>query len=66
MAHSVIITTPMPTLDEIGEELGLKKSEQDSLIRLVDKRISQQKKTSDSKAPNSTVKRKNKKSKKKK
>ncbi len=38
MAHSVIITTPMPTLDEIGKELGLTRAEQDSLIRLVDER----------------------------
>jgi hypothetical protein len=38
MAHSVIITTPMPTLDEIGKELGLTRAEQDFLIRLVDEK----------------------------
>ena len=37
-AHSVIITSPMPTLDEIGKELGLSRSEQKSLIRLVNGR----------------------------
>ena len=36
MAHSVIITTPMPTLDEIGKRLGLSKAEQESIIRMVD------------------------------
>jgi hypothetical protein len=37
MAHSVIITTPKLTLDELGEQYGLSKAEQESLIRLVDK-----------------------------
>jgi hypothetical protein len=40
MTHSVIITTPMPTLDEIGKELGLTRAEQDYLIRLVDNKVS--------------------------
>jgi len=35
MAHSVIITTPRLTLDELGEQYGLSKAEQESLIRLV-------------------------------
>jgi hypothetical protein len=38
MAHSVIITTPMPTLDEIGKRLGLSKAEQESIIRMVDEK----------------------------
>jgi len=35
MARSVQITTPIPTLQEFGESLGMSKSRQDSLIRLV-------------------------------
>ena len=35
MARSVQITTPIPTLKEFGESLGLSKRRQDSLIRLV-------------------------------
>jgi hypothetical protein len=35
MARSVDITTPIPTLEEFGESLGLSKSRQDSLLRLV-------------------------------
>jgi len=35
MAHSVIITTPRLTLDELGKQYGLSKAEQESLIRLV-------------------------------
>jgi hypothetical protein len=38
MAHSVTITTPMPTLDEIGKRLGLSKAEQESIIRMVDEK----------------------------
>jgi hypothetical protein len=38
MSHTVTITTPMPTLDELGKELGLTKAEQDFLIRLVDEK----------------------------
>ena len=38
MAHSVTITTPMPTLDELGKELGLTKAEQEFIIRLVDEK----------------------------
>lgn len=38
MAHSVTITTPMPTLDELGKELGLTKAEQKFIIRLVDEK----------------------------
>jgi hypothetical protein len=38
MAHSAIITTPMPTLDELGERLGLSKAKQKYLIRLVDEK----------------------------
>jgi len=40
MAHSVIITTPMPTLDELGKELGLTRAEQKLIIRLVDEKTS--------------------------
>jgi hypothetical protein len=36
MRPPVVITTPMPTLDEIGRELGLSAARQKSLIRLVD------------------------------
>jgi hypothetical protein len=36
MRPPVVITTPMPTLDEIGRELGLSAATQKSLIRLVD------------------------------
>ncbi len=35
MARSVRITTPIPTLKEFGKNLGMSKSRQDSLIRLV-------------------------------
>ena len=35
MARSVQITTPIPSLKEFGESLGLSKRRQDSLIRLV-------------------------------
>jgi hypothetical protein len=35
MARSVHITTPIPTLEEFGKSLGISKSRQDSLIRLV-------------------------------
>jgi hypothetical protein len=35
MARSVHITTPIPTLEEFGKSLGLSKSRQDSLVRLV-------------------------------
>jgi hypothetical protein len=38
MAHSVIITTPRLTLDELGEQYGLTRAEQDFLIRLVDEK----------------------------
>jgi len=34
MAHSVTITTPIPTLEELGESLGLSKSRQRSLIAM--------------------------------
>ncbi len=40
MAHSVTITTPMPTLDELGKDLGLTKAEQKFIIRLVDEKTS--------------------------
>jgi hypothetical protein len=40
MAHSVIITTPMPTLDELGKNLRLTKAEQKFIIRLVDEKTS--------------------------
>jgi hypothetical protein len=36
MVPPVIITTPMPTLDEVARELGLSVAKQKSLIRLVD------------------------------
>ena len=39
MAHSVTITTPMPTLDELGKGLGLTKTQQRSIIRLVDEKM---------------------------
>jgi hypothetical protein len=35
MGRSVQITTPIPTLKEYGESLGLSKTRQASLIRLV-------------------------------
>jgi hypothetical protein len=35
MARSVTISTPVPTLEEFGKSLGLSKSRQDSLLRLV-------------------------------
>lgn len=38
MPHSVIITTPRLTLDELGKELGLTKAEQKFIIRLVDEK----------------------------
>ena len=40
MAHSVVITTPMPTLDELGKRLGLTEAQQESIIRIVDEKIS--------------------------
>ena len=40
MARSVIIKTPMPTLDELGKKLGLTKAKQRFLIRLVDEKSS--------------------------
>jgi hypothetical protein len=40
MAHSVIITTPMPTLDELGRDLGLTKTQQKFIISLVDEKMS--------------------------
>jgi menaquinone-dependent protoporphyrinogen IX oxidase len=40
MAHSVTITTPMPTLDELGKDLRLTKAEQNFIIRLVDRKAS--------------------------
>jgi hypothetical protein len=38
MAHSVIITTPMPTLDEIGKRLGLSKADQRFVNSLFEKK----------------------------
>jgi hypothetical protein len=35
MARSVTISTPIPTLEEFGKSLGLSKSRQNSLLRLV-------------------------------
>ena len=35
MARSVTISTPVPTLEEFGKSLGLSKSRQHSLLRLV-------------------------------
>jgi hypothetical protein len=35
MARSVTISTPVPTLEEFGKSLGLSKSRQDSLLRIV-------------------------------
>jgi hypothetical protein len=40
MAHSVIITTPMPTWDETVERYGLSEAEQKFVIRLVDRKAS--------------------------
>jgi len=40
MAHSVIITTPVPTWDEIVQEYGLSKADQKSVIRLVNEKVS--------------------------
>jgi len=40
MAHSVIITTPIPTWDETVERYGLSKADQKFVIRLVDQKIS--------------------------
>jgi hypothetical protein len=34
MARSVIISTPIPTLEEFGKSLGLSKRRQNSLLRL--------------------------------
>ena len=34
MAHSVTIKTPVPTLEELGENLGLSKTRQRSLIAM--------------------------------
>ena len=42
MAHSVTITTPRLTSDELGEQYGLSKAEQESLIRLVRENLSAQ------------------------
>lgn len=50
MAHSVIITTPMPTLDEIGQRLGLSKAERESLIRLVEEKATRRSKAAVRKA----------------
>ena len=35
MARSVTISTPVPTLEEFGESLGISKARQNSLLRLV-------------------------------
>jgi hypothetical protein len=35
MARSVTISTPIPTLEEFGKSLGLSKTRQNSLLRLV-------------------------------
>jgi hypothetical protein len=35
MPRSVIITTPMPTLEEFGKRLGLSKRRQQALLRLM-------------------------------
>jgi hypothetical protein len=42
MAHSVIITTPMPTWDETVKTYGLTKADQKLVIRLVDEKLSRQ------------------------
>lgn len=35
MGRSVIITTPMPTLEEFGKSLGISKRRQQTLLRLM-------------------------------
>jgi hypothetical protein len=40
MAHSVIVTTPMPTWDETVKTYGLTKADQKLVIRLVDEKLS--------------------------
>jgi hypothetical protein len=35
MARSVIISTPVPTLEEFGKSLGLTKTRRESLLKLV-------------------------------
>ncbi len=35
MARSVTISTPIPTLEEVGKSLGLNKDRRDSLLKLV-------------------------------
>jgi hypothetical protein len=35
MARSVTISTPVPSLEEFGKSLGLSKTRQDSLLKLV-------------------------------
>jgi aspartyl-tRNA synthetase len=40
MAHSVTITTPRLTWDEIVQQYGLSKADQKFVIRLVDEKVS--------------------------
>jgi hypothetical protein len=35
MARSVKISTPIPSLEEVGKQLGLSKSRQNSLLRII-------------------------------
>jgi hypothetical protein len=35
MARSVVITTPIPTLDEIGDRLGMSQARRQRLLRIV-------------------------------
>lgn len=39
MARSVTISTPIPTLEEFGNSLGLSKRRQTSLLRLVHRNV---------------------------
>jgi hypothetical protein len=35
MVHSVRITTPIPTLDEVAKDLGIGKARRDAIIRIM-------------------------------
>lgn len=52
MSRSVIITTPIPTLDEVAKDLGIGKARRDSLIRIM---TSSSRKTSRRQAKNGSL-----------
>jgi hypothetical protein len=35
MTHSVVIATPIPTLEEFGKSLGISKARQKALMRII-------------------------------